>query len=93
MAQIGVDTGISFTCETQEECKRKCEQLGGRWKPDKTGTTHGSCTLTSAGGRGGMGDFLAPDNLPSVLVVAGAGFFLGRLASRASRSAKGIAPG
>jgi hypothetical protein len=88
MAQIAVDTGISFTCESQEECKRKCEELGGRWKRDETGTTQGTCTLTSIGAHGGLGDFLAPANLLAVLVVAGASFFLGRLVRRASGSAR-----
>ena len=37
MAQIGLDTGISFTCESQEECKRKSEDLGGRWRRDESG--------------------------------------------------------
>ena len=93
MAQISVDTGVSFTCESQEECKRKCEELGGRWKRDETGTTHGTCTLTSTGGQGGLGDFLAPPNLGAVLVVAGASFFLGRLARRAPRSARRVVDG
>lgn len=93
MAQIGLDTGISFTCESQEECKRKCEDVGGRWRRDETGATHGTCTMTSTGARGGLGNFLAPENLPAVLVVAGAGFVLGGLAQRATRSARGLAAG
>lgn len=41
--QIQVQT--TFSCSNQDECKRKCEAIGGRWKKDQTGTTHGTCSL------------------------------------------------
>jgi hypothetical protein len=77
MAQIAVDTGISFTCTSPEECKRKCEEHGGRWKKDPTGTTHGTCTLAPT--RGGLGGLLTPGHLAALLVSAGGSFLLGRL--------------
>lgn len=43
-----VSIAETFTCSSQEECKRKCKERGGRWKKDKTGTTHGTCTKPSA---------------------------------------------
>jgi putative hemolysin len=41
--QIGVSD--TYTCSSNSECKRKCEERGGRWKRDRTGTTYGTCTL------------------------------------------------
>lgn len=42
--QIQVNT--TFTCTTNAECKRKCEALGGRWKSNPGGSTHGTCSLS-----------------------------------------------
>jgi len=44
-AQIQVNT--TFTCSTNSECKRKCENLGGTWKPNPGGATLGTCTVKS----------------------------------------------
>ena len=49
--------------------------------------------MTSKGARGGLGNLLAPENLPAVLVVAGAGCVLGGLAQRATRSTRGLTAG
>ena len=87
MAQISVDTGISFTCSSQEECKRKCEELGGRWKGTPDGATHGTCTLPPSSVGGGAWGLLTATNLLAVLVIASATILLGRFAFGESRSA------
>lgn len=38
----------TFSCKTQDECRRKCKDAGGRWKKDKTGTTLGTCNKPAA---------------------------------------------
>lgn len=86
--QIPVGTGVSFECHSQEECRQKCKDHGGVWKEDKTGATLGTCTARSVGGLRGIKDFLAPANLPAVLVVAGAGFVIGGLVGRATRAGR-----
>ena len=45
---LQISVSDTYTCSTNSECKRKCEERGGRWKRDKTGTTHGTCTLPSS---------------------------------------------
>lgn len=45
---LTVNVTESFTCTSNSECKRKCEARGGRWKKDKTGTTHGTCSKPAA---------------------------------------------
>jgi len=44
--QVGLND--TFTCSSNAECKRKCEARGGRWKRDRTNTTHGTCTLPAS---------------------------------------------
>jgi len=38
----------SYTCTNNADCKKKCEDRGGVWRRDKTGTTHGTCTVPSS---------------------------------------------
>ena len=42
---MNLEMGTTFTCTNNAECKRKCEALGGRWKPNTGGATHGDCYL------------------------------------------------
>lgn len=42
---MNVEMGTTFTCTNNAECKRKCEGLGGTWRPNPGGSTHGSCSL------------------------------------------------
>jgi len=42
---MNVEMGTTFTCTNNAECKRKCEALGGTWKANPGGSTHGSCSL------------------------------------------------
>lgn len=43
-APIEVQTGETIKCETNAECKTACEEIGGTWKPNPGGSTHGTCT-------------------------------------------------
>lgn len=47
--QIQVRTTTTFSCKTNAECKRKCEELGSdhTWKPNPGGPTLGTCTKKS----------------------------------------------
>lgn len=42
---MSVEMGTTFSCTSNDECKRKCEAIGGRWKRDASGSTYGTCTL------------------------------------------------
>lgn len=45
---LQISVSDSYTCSSNSECKKKCEDRGGRWKKDKTGTTYGTCTISAS---------------------------------------------
>ena len=44
-AAMSVELGTTISCDSQATCKTKCEAIGGTWKRDTTGSTHGTCSL------------------------------------------------
>lgn len=87
--QIQVQTNQTITCTSNADCKTKCEAIGGTWKPNPGGSTHGTCTIRGSLAEGEFMDF-SPINIVSILVVAIFSFVLGRLwykrATRATTS-------
>ncbi len=39
-----IQSGKAYVCTSAADCKKKCEDDGNTWKPDTSGTTHGTCT-------------------------------------------------